>query len=415
MRAIAFPLHIPHHVRVLDDTFPYKVCINLDRRPERWAQMQRKFAEHGIDGVRRMAAADGEKLERPAHWTHTAGAYGCLRSHLDAVIDARRIGAESVLVFEDDVVFDHDLQEKFGRSIHELPDDWDMLFFGALHKDDPIPVSERLVKLTRANSTYAYALRNTVFDAFIDINERAADVLDNNNYALQETFNCYCFMPHLAWVETGYSDAQRRLEHHWYLQESLVLFGRDADRLLRDTSIVFAHRGPTENLLYLVDYYNEFFESQLAMVIVEHDARQSIDASALPANCRYVFLCDDGPFDRERCFTAGVAAADPSRQFRFLSDSDLYLETMDFRANLRMCERYGAATGFRHVIELDGDDSRRLRVRNTTRGLDVTRYAAALDRNDVGCRFVRAGATLQPPPRDTVFRSPNHALRLRSE
>ncbi len=116
-----------------------------------------------------------------------------------------------------------------------------MLYFGALHKDEPVRVSENIVRLTRSNSTYAYALRETVFDAFIELNGRAEDVLDNNSFLLQRRFNCYCFMPHLAWVETDYSDAQQRLERHWYLKESLVLFGPRVDGLLADTTLVLAH------------------------------------------------------------------------------------------------------------------------------------------------------------------------------
>src|SRR5215213_3189646 len=174
----------------IDDVFGHKVCINLDRRPERWERVQARFAAHGISGVQRVSAVDGNETAIPVHWRHTNGAYGCLRSHLQVVTEARRRGAESVLIFEDDVVFDDALQQKFAAAIEDLPADWDMLYFGALHKDEPIPVTDALARLTRSNSTYAYALRNSVFDAFIELNERAADVLDNNSFILQERFNC---------------------------------------------------------------------------------------------------------------------------------------------------------------------------------------------------------------------------------
>ena len=54
----------------------------------------------------------------------------------------------------------------------ELPPDWDMLFFGALHKDQPIKVSGNIARITQANSTYACALKATVFDAFIELNQQ---------------------------------------------------------------------------------------------------------------------------------------------------------------------------------------------------------------------------------------------------
>jgi glycosyl transferase family 25 len=425
----------------INEAFPYQVCINLDRRPDRWRQMQLKFERHGIGPVRRFPAFDGDALDIPAHWRHTAGAYGCLRSHLEAVTEARRLGAPGVLIFEDDVVFDPRLREKFEARFRQVPPGWDMLFFGALHKDEPVRVSDHVARITAANSTYAYALKDTVFDAFIELNRRAETVLDNNNLILQERFACYCFMPHLAWVEDGYSDAQRRLERHWYLRESLVLFSPRVDDLLRDTAVVFAHcddaRGAraTENLLYLVNYYHEFFSPHVAMLIVEQGARPAVDPAALPANCRHVFWEDAGPFDRGRCFDLGLTHADPARRLVVLSDSDIYLETLDIRANLRMCERYDCATGFGRIVELSSEESLRLRGTKTTRGIDLTRAAAQKNNARPGfCAFFKRATVRIPPGWDgsgpraveallpsragqqfRVFKSPNHALRLRND
>jgi glycosyl transferase family 25 len=431
-----------HAARRIDEAFPYKVCINLDRRPDRWREMQHKFKQHGIHSVKRFAALDGDDFDIPSSWTHSPGAYGCLQSHLDVVREARRLGAESVLIFEDDAAFDPELQEKFSARISQLPPGWDMLYFGALHKDEPTKVSDNIARISRANSTYAYAVRATVFDAFIELNAAAEDVLDNNSFILQEKFNCYCFMPHLAWVETDYSDVQARLEHHWYLRESLVLFGHQADSLLSDTTIIFAHRGQdetgfaaAENLLFLVNYYNEFFESHIAMLIVEQGARPTIKTEKLPINCEYVFLQEDGSFNRERCFIEGIRSSKTNGGFLVLSDSDIYLETLDFRANLRMCEQYDCATGFSKIITLGREDSTRLRRTSITRGIDVTKTSSHVnDEREAYCCFFNRSAIrnlegwkedglektgflqlLQARQQLRVFQSPNHALRLHQD
>src|SRR5262249_13930743 len=153
---------------------------------------------------------------------------------------------ESVLIFEDDAVFDPEFEIKFASFSEELPPDWDMLYFGALHKDAPLRVSDHVYRITKANSTYAYALNDSVFDSLIELNARAEQVPDVNAYLLQERFNCYCFLPNLAWVQSEYSDVQNRLERHWYLEKSLVLFGSHVDRLLSETAIVIVHRGPND-------------------------------------------------------------------------------------------------------------------------------------------------------------------------
>jgi hypothetical protein len=382
----------------INDAFAYTICINLDRRPARWRQMQLKFERSGIHAVRRFSGFDGERLELPAHWAHTAGAYGCLQSHLQVVREARRLGAASVLIFEDDVVFDDQLERKFNACFRELPDDWDMLFFGALHKDEPIKVSDSVVRITQANSTYACALKATVFDDFIDLNSNTEDVLDNNSLVLQRRFNSYCFMPHLAWVEADHSDAQRRWVDHWYLQESLVLFGSEVDRLLSETTLVFAFGdrvgvGPApDNLLYLVHYYHKYFGTLMELVIVDQGIAPSLDPTTLPANCKYVFQRDQGPFNRERCFIDGIRQSQDSRNVFILSDSDIYLETLDIRANLRMCERYDCATGFSRIVELTAEESLRLRNSRTTQGIDIMTGESPAAKRDGCCRFLTRDA-----------------------
>ncbi len=428
-----------HPTGIINETFPYEICINLDRRPERWQHMQRKFDQHGIHSVQRFPALDGNNMKLPANWLHTPGAYGCLRSHLKVVREARRLGVSSVLIFEDDVVFDHQLEKKFGAWIQQLPSDWDMLFFGALHRDEPIKVAANIARITKAYSTYAYVLRDTVFDDFIELNRKTQKELDNNSLVLQQRFKCYCFMPHLAWVETDYSDAQQRLVDHWYLRESLVLFGPEVDSLLSETTIVFAHGNHggsgrvTENLMYLVRYYHNYFSPHLAIVIVEQGPQPTVDPATLPGNCKYLLLRDTNPFDREQCFVAGISHSDPSRKRVILSDNDIYLETLHIRANLRMCERYDYVTGFSKIINLNAEDSVRLRNAKTPQGIDFMRNHSRNNKRQGVCLFLNREAiqmvdwggedsenrgssvSLHASGQHRVFQSPNHALRLQQD
>ncbi len=370
---------------LLSQLFPQRVCINLDRRPDRWERMQAEFARHGIDGVRRFSAVDGTAAILPPHWRHTAGAYGCLLSHVAVIAEARERDAESVLIFEDDTVFDPEFTTKFASFVAEVPSDWDMLYFGALHKDEPVRLSEHVYRIVKANSTYAYALKRTVFDAFLELNRRAENVLDMNTYQLQERFNCYCFVPNLAWVQPEYSDVQNKLERHWYLEKSLVLFGSHVDRLLSETTVVLKDRGQdTENLNFLVEYFKEYFSPLVQIVLAPG-------------------------------FKEGMFKADPKTRFFILSDNDLYLETLDIRANLLMCEQYDGATGFSEVIDLTKEQAQLLRETRITRGIDISKITPA--ENVLSqCLFVRRDAL--PSEQDVLerevrlFQSPNHALRL---
>lgn len=344
--------------------------------------MQTEFARHGIEGVRRFSAVDGSTVQLPANWIHTAGAYGCLLSHIDVVQEARELGHKSVLIFEDDTVFDPEFEVKFGAFVEQVPSDWDMLYFGALHKDQPSKLRDHVYRIINANSTFAYALKHTVYDAFLELNARAEHVLDVNAYALQERFNCYCFMPNLAWVQIEYSDVQNRLERHWYLEKSLVLFGSHVDRLLSETTIVLKP-ADRENLNFLEKYYSEYFAPPAEIVV-------------------------------SRSFRTGISKAKQENRFFILSDGDLYLETLDLRANLLMCQEYDGATGFSELIDLTPEQAELLRRTGITRGIDVSKTKPA---NDVQSqlRFIRRDALNESNElkrEARLFQSPNHVLRL---
>ena len=85
----------------------------------------------------------------------------------------------------------------------------------------------------------------------------------------------------------------------------------------------------------------------------------------------------------------------------------LYLETLDVRANLLMCEEYDGATGFSHVIDLTAEQAQLLRQTGITRGIDVSKITPAKNVQSQ-CRFIKREALNGT----RLFQSPNHALRL---
>lgn len=418
----------------LNQLFPHKVCINLDRRPDRWARMRAEFARHGVRAVRRFPAADGLELPAPPGWEGTAGAYGCLRSHLEVVKEARARRLPSVLIFEDDLVFAPRLGEDFRAYFRQVPDDWEMLHLGALHVAEPAEVSANVRRISRAYSTYAYALKQTVYDAFIELNEESLAPVDINNHALQAARPCYCFAPHLAWVEPDRSDVQERQKDHWYLRESLVIHGTGIEELLAATSLVLAYGGRAggaggrRNLLFLAGHYRRRTPG-VEVVVVEQGAEPSLAPEDLPEGCRLLFLSDAGPLDRARCFNAGARAARPASSLLVFSDADLFVEEWDLRGNLRMCQRYDATAGCGEVLPLTPADTLELHRRQAmlTPWFDARQYQPEPTRGDLGAypvfnrrAFDAAGGwrdhspalSLKDSGRLRLFRPPNQALRL---
>jgi glycosyl transferase family 25 len=190
----------------INTLFRYKVCINLDRRPDRWKKMEAGFAHHGITSVVRHPALDGLKVSIPSTWSYTPGAYGCLQSHLEVLRVAREKGWPNILIFEDDCVFDQEFNQKFADYIEQVPGDWDMLLLGGGHHEKPDQVSDNLVKSRGTYFLHAYALDQGIFDALIELCEQGQRVVDQYTVDLQKTRNCYCFVPNLVWQERIDSD-----------------------------------------------------------------------------------------------------------------------------------------------------------------------------------------------------------------
>ena len=222
----------------LNSYFAEKVCINLARRPERWIRSQEEFRLHGLTSVHRFDACDGTVLKLPDGWDYGQGSYGCLRSHTSVVSAAREKGSPSILILEDDVEFHPDLDALFRQYAEQIPPDWDALLFGGLHRAPPEPVSPNIVRLKESSSTYAIAIRHTLYDAFLEINRNTMIAVDENNHILQQNFKFYGFMPHLAWVRRDYSDVMDAEVNPWWLQYSVVLFGPEQERILRGVGVI---------------------------------------------------------------------------------------------------------------------------------------------------------------------------------
>jgi len=413
--------------------FSQKVCINLDRRPDRWERMRARFAQHNIEQVVRFPALDGKSLEIPVTWDSFPGAYGCLRSHLKVVEEARDEARTNVLIFEDDVVLAPEFSLRFAEYINQVPADWDMIFFGGIHGEPPSKVSSNVSRVTHSLSTYTYALNHTIYDGFIDLNRRALSLLDQNTRSLQKEFNSYCFMPHLAWVEDDFSDVREEVSNLWWLSQSLVLFGKEVEQLLENTVAVIFHRNNGEaarqNLKFQLEYYSEKLPT-VALVVIEQGERPSLDHNELPANCQLEIVKDSSGCQRSNAFKAGVDKFVQAKELFIFQDSDVFLTREDIRGNLLKCREFDFASLLSDVRDLTPEDSKRILgndLRWNYQPHNKPRLEAGLCED--ACIFTRRGLRLiggwqssddsrgestagRVRKRLTIFHSPNSARRL---
>lgn len=258
------------------------MCINLDRRPDRWQRVCEDFARHGITGVERFAAVDGNEVDVPCHWTRSAGAYGCLRSHLAVVEQARAAAWPAVLLFEDDVEIPPDFADTFARFWEQLPSDWDILLFGGIHLAPPEQVSANVYRTVRMLATHAYAVRDTAYDAFVAVNRSANGPVDQNNALLQSRLRCYCSRPYLVWQRDGWSDINGLEQMNWATRDFFVWTDEAIARIAARTCFVVAD-GPSRGAV--LDFYRRHFPGLALEEIAREDKDYVVvsEAGVLPA------------------------------------------------------------------------------------------------------------------------------------
>lgn len=124
----------------LEIFFDLIYIINLDRRSDRWTQIQSRLTRIGIVSFKRIEAVDGGKspyyqswqslthLWKGSHKLYTPGSYGYLLSMYRIFKDAMNHKYESILVLDDDVLFRRDWSgENYQRLLTGLPEKWKIL------------------------------------------------------------------------------------------------------------------------------------------------------------------------------------------------------------------------------------------------------------------------------------------------
>jgi len=178
-------------------------CINLDRRPDKWAESTAEFDRIGLT-VERVSGVDGQTL-RPTG-SITAGEMGCSLSHSGILKKMVENNWNKILVLEDDAVFIPNVQEYFEANVANIPTDWDMLYFGGNHLNPPIPINNAISRITRTYTTSHYGISLNMAKAVIQRIEAFANQVDVAYSEFHAGTRSFTFNPAIAWQRPGVSD-----------------------------------------------------------------------------------------------------------------------------------------------------------------------------------------------------------------
>lgn len=190
-------------------------CINLDRRPDRWAKASVQFEKHGLH-VQRFSAIDKNDFKK--EYSMPSGAMGCLLSHYFIIERAKFLGWKAVLIFEDDVELHDNFNSLFNECIKDLPDNWDMLYFGGSHRLAPHPVTDKILRVNKTLTTHAYIIRESLYDLVLKDLNKNDEPVDCIYMNLQMRNQVFITNPPLAWQRGGFSDIEERDMHYDWIK-----------------------------------------------------------------------------------------------------------------------------------------------------------------------------------------------------
>jgi hypothetical protein len=182
----------------MKDTYVW--CINLDRRTDKWHDVQREFNRVGIDKVMRFMAYDTKP-----------GWKGCAMSHL-GVMEKVKYDPMGI-VFEDDVRFlTNDPQRAINKAMLQLPDDWDMLYLGGSPQEPQEQYSDNLFYARNILCMHAYIINNNngCIDYVLDHRKEIAKIDAYFAHTVQSLFKCFLVSPLLAIQFQFQSDTCKR-------------------------------------------------------------------------------------------------------------------------------------------------------------------------------------------------------------
>lgn len=199
---------------MLNKYFDKIYLINLDRREDRMLECEKDIKLNNII-YERFSAVDGKTLNLTdyniTNSSHNKSDLGCLLSHLHIMKDIKENDYERILILEDDFELCTGFDKLFENYMSQLPQDWQWLYFGGSHFEDPERVNENIYKVNKTLTTHAYAIKREVVDDLLNVLEsNLTGSVDSILSTLQKKLKTYVTIPHLMYQRVGYSDIQNK-------------------------------------------------------------------------------------------------------------------------------------------------------------------------------------------------------------
>lgn len=185
------------------------VCINLDRREDRWKQVIQEFRKNNITNFERFPAIDGNSIPNKSDWM-TGARIACCLSHAAVLQKMLDNNWKRILILEDDASFIERYELRFRKIVPFIPQDFDILYFCGNDPEVTTRVNSYIFRLEHCLSTGAYAITSNFAKIMLDKINQLSDAVDLIYKENTPGRNCYIFKPYLITQRPGFSDIENK-------------------------------------------------------------------------------------------------------------------------------------------------------------------------------------------------------------
>lgn len=186
------------------------LVINLDRRADRWQQMQETLRQLGVPK---------EHVIRVSGCEHENGALGRTLSHLQALTLAQQQGWRNCLVLEDDALLLTQTKHvsalnRLLAALDHLP--WEVVLLGArVTTGQPLKSLPGLIHAVDCEKACAYLVNAGSYPALIQqMQSDPASLLESRWRLMQKQGKWLAFYPCISYQRPGFSDIEQQETDH---------------------------------------------------------------------------------------------------------------------------------------------------------------------------------------------------------
>ncbi len=165
---------------IFDSSFDRITILTLDPHGARAEATLADLAEKKLTERATLTPAyRGDEMLAPDWFHASAGAWGCLKSHIRVLEDALRDGVQSLLVLEDDCIWLPESARLAREFLGEVPADWGQIYFGgqlrAKFPREALPGKVACLRARSVHRTHAYAVARATLPSLLQHIQQASD------------------------------------------------------------------------------------------------------------------------------------------------------------------------------------------------------------------------------------------------